>query len=110
MKLGRFMAEWRARLLHWQARAADPDSGQVWLASIRVRILQFLISRYADQPVPKVSPAVKASARRSWPAISFCLVAEPDGPPPRSAEEMAQRLESIRRCNRRRRRGWFWWS
>lgn len=113
MMLWRLIFEWRARLRVWQAVAADADSGQAWLASIRVRILRFLVNRYSERSrYEELSwPVRPLLSREGPPSLSFCIVAEADGPPPRSSEEMGRILADIRACNRRRvRRPWFVWG
>ncbi len=50
MSLRRLLQEWRMRLAAHYARSADPVPGTEWLVSIRIRILSYFLSRYADAP------------------------------------------------------------
>ena len=111
MVFRQLLIEWRARLRQWQGVAADPS--QVWLASIRVRILSFLIRRYAEAAESAKSDRVLPASplptpKRAW---TICEVVVPDGPPPRSADDLRTLLLDIRRCNvPPLRRRWFRWG
>jgi hypothetical protein len=111
MFLRRLISEWHDRL-----RRADAErAGETWLHAIRVRILTFLLARYADLPArPEhassviAAPPVAPRPRRLWlHPLPFCAVERPDGPPPRGADEIRSVLRDIRRCNQRRR--WRFW-
>jgi hypothetical protein len=108
--LARLVHEWRQRLTRLRRAASDPDQPAPWLCAIRVRILTFLIGRYAAR-VPHEGPAPPPPSRPGprpiWPP-PFDAIIRADGPPPRESAVIRGLLRDIHRLNQARPRWRFW--
>ena len=96
--------DWIRRRHRLRHQATDP--GLAWLSLIRIRILNFLLSRYATAPsaaAPFRPPPSEA------PPEPFCIVDDPADHPPRTPPALASVLRDIRRCNLAARPRWRFW-
>jgi hypothetical protein len=107
--LTRLIAEWTLRRSTLQALASDRAGGNHWLHAVRVRVLSFLLARYAGGHRPHaVSPRAHAAPLFAPATGTFCGVHNPADHPPRPSRLLAARLHEIARCNASRRRWRFW--
>ena len=117
------LGEWRSRLLELHRLTQQEPEGPTWLWRIRIKILTYLVARYADESAAK-TPRAKAAARRiaSTPTDS---VRDLDRPlpetenPPRSRQVVRPVLDELQVLNNERRNDegfypepavlWEWW-
>lgn len=106
MSLLWLVLDWRRRLAGLNAGRGRRGAGEGWLVAIRVRILSFLVARYApmaERPDPPTVPTARTPT-----LTSFCRVDDPTGPPPRPNAVIRSILRDIRACNAARpRRRWL---
>lgn len=108
MSLTSLLIDWRTRLAALAVRRdADPDPAEGWRCWIRIKILRFLIARYADEPTIDVAAALAAPPPD--PSEPFCI-ATPAYHPPRSPHAIASILADLHRLNQPiPPRAWFRW-
>ena len=117
------LGEWYTRLSELHRLTQQEPEGPTWLWRIRIKILTYLVARYADEPLAK-TPRVKAAARRiaSTPADSVRDLDRPlpETPkPPRSRQVIRPVLDDLQVLNDERRNDedfypdpavlWEWW-
>jgi hypothetical protein len=107
--VARLIIEWTLRRGRLRILAADSADGYRWLYSIRIRILNYLLSRHS-KPAKELSlrgaagqPALFAPA-----AGTYCAVSDPLDSPPKACRVLGMKLREIARCNDSRRRWRFW--
>lgn len=104
--------EWNARLLALRALIETEPAGPVWLWRIQIRILEYLVARYAGRGLlvaPRTAPA-RSTRPLAWPAVPH---------PPRDIGSLAPLLLDLVQINDERRAGepappdleeaWNWW-
>ena len=58
------VGEWCSRLFELNRLTQQEPQGSTWLWRIRIKILKFLVTRYADEPIAK-TPAAEERTRRA---------------------------------------------
>jgi hypothetical protein len=85
------------RLAALYRRSADPIPGTEWLISIRIRILSYFLSRYAD--APEIWRSMPTPAESLYAPRTFCIVRDPADHPVRSGERLRAILAEIHDLN-----------
>lgn len=93
--------EWQSRLAVWRQRLGENRPLRPWLAEVYVRVLSFMIARYAARDRaddgPQNDPPVGLPTSGGESKMSFRATALPAaGKPPRSAAEMRSTLDAVR--------------
>jgi hypothetical protein len=116
--------EWLTRLLRMrQQLEADAANGHEWLLRIRVRILNFLVSRYGEQRAETKPDDERADSEQAadpqgqlelpFPNFYVAPSAEKwaggEASGPRKRTELREPLNNIRRINAEKRERWRWW-
>ena len=108
--------DWILQLLRLRDRHDRGDAaGDLWWMAIRERILIFLINTHSEPTrrtidEPGMTPRRLERITRMPVERTFCAV-EADDHPPRVAQDLADRLNHVRRLNEQNRapRRWRWW-
>ena len=79
MVLQTYIQDWAARLARLRQAAAEQPEGPAWLWAIRIRILKFMLSRYADAPTERAR-GTRAEVEREEAVPT--PAARPSGAPP----------------------------
>ncbi len=117
--------DWSIRLAGLRSLIRAQPQGPVWLWMIRIRILNYLVSRYGDQPVPQAEPAAgdaetdAASGGDTLPGPGPLSLLWNAGitHPPRPLSSLRPTLEDLQTINDERREvmspppevTWTWW-
>ena len=117
------LEEWCSRLFELHRLTQQEPEGPTWLWRIRIKILTYLVARYADESVAK-TPRAKAAARRIA-STPTDMVRDLDRPlpnprkPPRSPQVIRPVLDELQVLNDERRNDegfypepavlWEWW-
>ncbi len=117
--------DWSIRLAGLRALIHTEPQGPVWFWKIRIRILDYLVSRYGDQPAPQAEPAAgdaetdAASGGDTLPGPGPLSLLWNAGitHPPRPLSAIRPVLEDLRTLNDQRYEvmspspevAWMWW-
>ncbi len=117
--------DWFFRLADLRSLIRTQPQGPVWLWMIRIRILNYLVSRYGDQPAPQAEPAAgdaepyAASGGDTLPGPGSLSLLWNAGiaHPPRPLSAIRPVLEDLRTLNDQRYEvmspspevAWMWW-
>ena len=118
------VGEWCSRLFELHRLTQQEPDGPKWLWRIRIKILNFLVARYSDEPIAK-TPAADEPKRRADTVASPPPLTMLDRPlpevqyPPRRAQIVRPVLDEIHTLNDKRRVSegfypepavlWEWW-
>lgn len=117
------LGEWCSRLFELRRLTQQEPEGPKWLWRIRIKILNFLVARYSDEPIAKTPIADEGTRRRdtvSSPPLTILDRPLPEEQhPPRSAQIVRPVLDEIHTLNDERRNAegfypepavlWEWW-
>lgn len=118
------LEEWCSRLFELHRLTQQEPEGSTWLLRIRIKILTYLVRRYADEPIAKTPAAdertLRAGTLASRPPVTMLDRPPPEVQhPPRSAQIVRPVLEEIHTLNDERRVSegfypepavlWEWW-
>ncbi len=117
------LQEWCSRLLELHRLTQQEPEGPTWLWRIRIKILKYLVTRYADESIAK-TPAVDEPTRRTD-SVSSAATTLLDRPlpeeqhPPQSGYVVRPVLDELQILNNQRRNDegfypepavfWEWW-
>lgn len=117
--------DWSIRLAGLRSLIHTEPQGPVWLWMIRIRILNYLVSRYGDQPAPQAEPAGDdedtdtAGGGDTLPDPGLVAILPDAGitHPPRPLSSIRPVLEDLRTLNDQRYEvirpppevAWMWW-
>jgi len=108
-QFARLIIEWTLRRVRLRALATDGADGYRWLYSIRLRILNYLLSRHGEpRPEPALGEAAQEPALFAPAAGTYCVVSDPREHPPKARPVLRTTLCDITRCNESRTRWRFW--
>ncbi len=110
--------EWRLRLRWLRELPSEEPGGSGWLISIRIRILNFLVARYAEpgaQPDEVGGAGAAPPTRRAGEPLGkwrkVFPTPDPVDAPPKDRSQIGPLLAEVHRVNEARkapRRRWFW--
>ena len=117
------LEEWCSRLFELHRLTQQEPQGPTWLWRIRIKILKYLVTRYADEPIAKTPFADERTRRAdtvSSPPLTMLNRPLPEvRHPPRSAQIVRPVLDEIHTLNDERRVSegfypepavlWEWW-
>ncbi len=118
------LGEWCSRLFELHRLTQQEPQGSTWLWRIRIKILEYLVARYADEPIAKTLAGDEGTRRAdtvaSPPPLTMLDRPLPEVQyPPRSAQIVRPVLDEIHMLNDERRVSegfypepavlWEWW-
>ncbi len=117
------LQEWCSRLIELHRLTEQEPQGPTWLWRIRIKILKYLVTRYADESIAK-TPAADEQTRRTESVFSASttLLDRPlpeEQHPPQSCQVVRPVLDELQVLNNQRRNDegfypepavfWEWW-